>query len=298
MFVPAKGDTFTYDLTFTNLTDGSRTFEYWTKVIGPGGFAIDPLLSPQALTLRPNETVLIDTTELPVPFNAVPGEYSLIVYAGTYQSDTVDTDTTMFTKLQSISCDEISSFRARCRPGGLIQARLSLTNTSHTGESIEFTIDQFPYQVTIGANGQAQFAQTGFNPGVHDVELTNPASCLPPTTVTCTAGMTKQGDNFWEDDESWEIPTATTLFDNYPNPFNPSTTFRYGLSEPAQVSLKIYNTLGQLVKTVVDEFQAEGYYTPTWDGKNDEGESVASGLYIYRFSSGTFVDSKKMMLMK
>jgi len=88
------------------------------------------------------------------------------------------------------------------------------------------------------------------------------------------------------------------LLGNYPNPFNPSTTFRYGLSEPAQVSLKVYNMLGQLTRTIVDEQQLEGYHEVVWDGRNEVGATVASGTYVYRLASGTFVETKRMLLIR
>jgi len=96
----------------------------------------------------------------------------------------------------------------------------------------------------------------------------------------------------------WETPTTTALLGNYPNPFNPSTTFRYGLAEPQQVSLRIYNTLGQLVRTVVNDFQAEGYHEAVWDGRNETGSTVASGIYVYRMTAGSLVETRKMLLMK
>jgi hypothetical protein len=297
-FVPAEGDTFAYTLTFTNHTAQTQVIDWWTKVVRPEGNPIDPLSGPVVLVLEGFETVAVDTPLLPVPFNAVTGDYQLIAYIGRYLADTLHTDTTDFHKLPAIPCQDISRFQARCRPGGNVQARVILTNTSHTGDVVTFSIDAFPYQATVGVNGRALLSVTGFNPGIHTVELTDPAGCFPATTVNCTAGMAKQGDEFWEDDESWEIPTATTLFDNYPNPFNPSTTFRYALGEPAQVSLKIYNTLGQLVKTVVDEFQAEGYYTPTWDGRNETGATVSSGIYLYRITAGKFTETRKLIMMK
>jgi hypothetical protein len=93
-------------------------------------------------------------------------------------------------------------------------------------------------------------------------------------------------------------PAQTSLLGNYPNPFNPSTTFRYGLSEPGQVSLKVYNMLGQLVRTVVEDHQVEGYHEAVWDGRNDIGSTVSSGIYIYRMTVGSVVETKRMILMK
>ena len=94
------------------------------------------------------------------------------------------------------------------------------------------------------------------------------------------------------------IPRRSELFQNYPNPFNPSTTFSYGLAEPGQVSLTIYNMLGQLIRTVVDEHQVEGYHEVAWDGRNEVGAAAASGIYVCRMIAENHVETKRMILIK
>lgn len=88
------------------------------------------------------------------------------------------------------------------------------------------------------------------------------------------------------------------LHQNYPNPFNPSTTIAYTLKENANVTLKIYNMLGQEVKTLVSAHQAAGVKEVAWDGTNNAGAQVASGIYIYRLEANDFVASRRMLLMK
>ncbi len=95
-----------------------------------------------------------------------------------------------------------------------------------------------------------------------------------------------------------EIPTRFGLEQNYPNPFNPTTVISYQLSAVSNVKLVIYNTLGQQVRTLVSGSQNTGSYTVQWDGRSDLGEKVASGMYLYRITAGSFVQTKKMMLMK
>lgn len=94
------------------------------------------------------------------------------------------------------------------------------------------------------------------------------------------------------------IPETFSLAQNYPNPFNPSTEMAYDLPTPGHVKFEIYNILGQNVKTLVDEYQDAGTYKVTWDGDDNTGSSVASGVYFYRVSAGEFKDIKKMVLMK
>ena len=119
-------------------------------------------------------------------------------------------------------------------------------------------------------------------------------------------------------EEPTSIPTGFALYENYPNPFNPSTKIpftvhgsRFMVHSPIHTSLKIYNVLGQKVRTLVDEPKTQGSYEVIWDGKDDEGKDVASGIYFYQLtvrqahrpeqSGGTVEDrtlTKKMLLLR
>ncbi|MDQ7818088.1 MAG: FlgD immunoglobulin-like domain containing protein [Melioribacteraceae bacterium] len=95
-----------------------------------------------------------------------------------------------------------------------------------------------------------------------------------------------------------EIPTEFALSQNYPNPFNPTTSIKFAIPENANVQLNIYNMLGQKVRTIMDGMQDAGYYTVNWDGTNDLGSKVSSGIYIYRISAGKYNATMKMNLLK
>jgi hypothetical protein len=88
------------------------------------------------------------------------------------------------------------------------------------------------------------------------------------------------------------------LYPNYPNPFNPTTTIRFSLPEANRVSLRIYNSMGQLVRTLLSENRDAGYHWVVWDAKNDNGQEVAAGVYIYRITAGRYIGSKQMILVK
>lgn len=98
------------------------------------------------------------------------------------------------------------------------------------------------------------------------------------------------------------IPKSFELAQNYPNPFNPSTTISYDLQETGSAAnrteLAIFNMLGQKVVTLVDDYQTPGIYEVVWDGTNTGGSRVASGVYLYRLTSGNEVQTKKMLLLK
>ena len=95
-----------------------------------------------------------------------------------------------------------------------------------------------------------------------------------------------------------DVPTSFTLEQNFPNPFNPSTTIRFAVPKRTQVTLTVYNTLGQRVATLVNEAKNEGFYAIRWNGRSDQGFSVASGMYFYHITAGNFTASRKMLLIK
>jgi len=120
------------------------------------------------------------------------------------------------------------------------------------------------------------------------------------------------GDNFqnlWFDNRAWpvdveeemteeEVPAEFSLSSNYPNPFNPETRISYFIPRVSHVKLQIFNILGHKIRTLVDEDQAAGRKGVLWDGRDDQGEQVASGVYLYRLQAGDLSESKKMVLMR
>jgi hypothetical protein len=94
------------------------------------------------------------------------------------------------------------------------------------------------------------------------------------------------------------LPTVYSLSQNYPNPFNPTTTINFALPEASHVSLDIYNVLGQKVRTLVNEPLAANNYEVEWDGRNETGSEVASGIYFYKLQTDNFVNTKKMILSR
>jgi flagellar hook assembly protein FlgD len=94
------------------------------------------------------------------------------------------------------------------------------------------------------------------------------------------------------------LPAAFTLEQNYPNPFNPTTSIRFSLPVRSEVSLQIYNLLGQEVKTVFAGELPAGTHTQVWDGTNDANNRVTSGVYFYRLTYGGQSTTKKMTLIK
>ena len=100
------------------------------------------------------------------------------------------------------------------------------------------------------------------------------------------------------------IPTSApsevktfALYQNYPNPCTHNTTISYAIPKSGNVSLKVYNIKGQLVKTIVDAHKEEGYYTATWDGKDENGKPVSSGIYFYKLETDNSQSQIRKMLL-
>jgi hypothetical protein len=114
-------------------------------------------------------------------------------------------------------------------------------------------------------------------------------SPILPTDVSTMTGV---------EEKDAKLPERFALWQNYPNPFNPTTIIRYDLPRSSHVQLVIYNLLGKVVRTLVDAKEASGFKQVTWDGANDAGERVTSGIYIYRIEAEGFAATRKPTLLR
>jgi alpha-tubulin suppressor-like RCC1 family protein len=169
-----------------------------------------------------------------------------------------------------------------------------LATDSHTIDGIMQVV---VYGLTPGAGikpGQALYIPVAVRDGspsltLTDIILVNPSAQRVDVTLGETTIVVKDV----------AVPTSFALDDARPNPFNPSTTISYAVSEQAHVTLIIYNVLGQQVIRLVDTDHVQGNYSVVWNGSNDRGLSVASGVYVYRITSSTgYTDTKRMTLLK
>ncbi len=145
-----------------------------------------------------------------------------------------------------------------------------------------------------GINGEDNEFPSGDN-RLTLVDDSSPTFLAPVETFGTFTGIEDQGDD-------WRLPSGYSLYQNYPNPFNANTAISYHLSavggRRSAVSLKIYNILGQEVRTLVNKEQAPGYHSVSWNGRNDRGEEVTSGVYLYRLKAGNYTKAMKMVLLK
>jgi hypothetical protein len=95
-----------------------------------------------------------------------------------------------------------------------------------------------------------------------------------------------------------ELPTSYALLGNYPNPFNPETTIGFALPERSLVTLAVYDVLGQQVRVLVSRALPAGQHQVVWDGRDELGRPVSSGVYMYRLQAGAFSQLKRMVMIK
>ncbi|HQV33524.1 MAG TPA: T9SS type A sorting domain-containing protein [Calditrichia bacterium] len=150
----------------------------------------------------------------------------------------------------------------------------------NTGEWTNYVTDSVAVTLNPGYDNTIRFETTGNDFGNLDevTILPQPLTAIEPSDGT--------------------IPIRYKLFQNQPNPFNPATLIRYHLPHPGRVQLAVYNIIGQRIIYLVDEEQRAGEKMVRWDGMDQRGRPVGSGIYIYRLQVGDFVESKQMLLVR
>ncbi len=144
-----------------------------------------------------------------------------------------------------------------------------------------------------------------FNNG--DYHLTENSPCIdagdPNSPDDPDSTIADLGAFFYEapngvDDYSGGLPSRISLSQNYPNPFNPTTAIEYSLPRQSNVSIEIFDILGRNVRRLLNETKSAGMYKVMWDGTDQNGISVATGIYLYQIQANDFVQTKKMLLLK
>jgi len=145
----------------------------------------------------------------------------------------------------------------------------------------------------------------GGNPSNYHLQANSPCvNAGDPASPTDPDGTRADMGAFYFDigtvgvTENFQLPTTYFLGQNYPNPFNPETAIRFQLPQATHVVLKIYNLLGEEIRTLMDADCEAGRHSLHWDGKDNQGQAIASGVYLYRLQAGSFMKTKKMNLLR
>ncbi|UCG50444.1 MAG: S8 family serine peptidase [Candidatus Latescibacterota bacterium] len=138
---------------------------------------------------------------------------------------------------------------------------------------------------------------TGFPEGTYalELELTTNDPLIPRYEIPVRMNVSDEVSAARRQDV---VPTHNRLYQNIPNPFNPTTTISYDVAESGRVTLTIYDVKGRRVRRIVDDERPAGRYRTKWDGRNGAGDLVASGVYFVRLELGTFVQTRKMIFLK
>ena len=158
------------------------------------------------------------------------------------------------------------------------------------------------YQLTVVDTKTGRAAQVG---DILEISVRSPGSQIgvQPLRHTVTAEDVKQSRIELGNLIVYEIPTETELLPNFPNPFNPETWIPYRLAEDAFVTLTIYDTAGAVVRSIDVGYKSAAVYESRtkaiyWDGRNEFGEGVASGVYFYHLSAGDYSATRKMLIIR
>jgi hypothetical protein len=135
---------------------------------------------------------------------------------------------------------------------------------------------------------------------LHNLRLTMVVKLMDDTTITCIDSTDSLFDLGGTDaaEEPLLLPNRFALDQNYPNPFNPTTSIRFSVPFTSTIKVQIFNSTGQLVRTLTDAEYSSGVYSLTWDSRSDNGLPVGAGLYFCRMSGTNFTQTNKMLLLK
>jgi hypothetical protein len=172
----------------------------------------------------------------------------------------------------------------------------TLQVTSISTSNSQFSVDSTFFNLASGAK---QIIQVTFAPtqgGNQNTVLQ--ISSNDPSNGSVEIYVTGVGEQITSISETSGLPTQYAVKQNYPNPFNPNTVIHYQLPQRSEVSLVVYDLLGKQIRSLLNRTVEAGYHNVEWDGKNNSGTQVSSGIYIYWFKANEFTHSYKMILMK
>ena len=160
-------------------------------------------------------------------------------------------------------------------------------------------IDQNNVRLTIGARDNDGTMQEFFQGQIDELAIYNRALLNGEIAAIFAAGSDGNCKSITGTEEDLiETPNEIHLSQNYPNPFNPDTEIQFQLPASSHILLNIYNTNGQQIRTLVDGVQQAGLHTFVWNGQDNNGKPLSSGIYLYRLQTGSFSQVRKMTLLR
>jgi len=255
-----------------------------------------------------------------IAYRILPSEtYQIISNPGTWTAEIVsfileakangDVDIVFPINAESTLPVELSYFNAIYATQGYVTISwVSQSETNHSGYNILRGEDRnyanaikinpvlINAGIELGTQTSYKFTDSEFAPNtvyyywLESIALNGETQYFGPVSVTT-------GENGSEP-ETPEFPIVTKLYNAYPNPFNPNTVLSYSIPEPTTVTLEIYNSKGQRIRSFTNTHNSAGTFKTNWDGKDEAGKTVGSGVYIYLMKTDNFQQSKKMLMTK
>jgi Leucine-rich repeat (LRR) protein/pimeloyl-ACP methyl ester carboxylesterase len=276
-------------------------------VVGPNIAGYSPV--PTAITIHPHRTDVYEFITYPADASATNN------FAGGDAEPQVFGNTGVTMDFSSGPGGTVSVYRFDDPPPGTTK---SATLPHYWDVDSDFSDSSFLVTITFDydesevlASGLAEaelkiaYYDTLWHPMTTNVDMDNNQVSVTSDHFSLFAIGSFTGTGIEEEPEVATLPSSSGLSQNYPNPFNPSTTIKYQLKgeSPSTKSsmfatLKIFNIRGQLVRTLVNEEKLPGSYSVIWDGKDQNGKQVASGVYFYRLEAGDYQETKRMVLLK
>jgi hypothetical protein len=240
--------------------------------------------------------------------NAGSGSAGLIVASEYVPEDTLD----VFVSVDNVGMErwgfQITALDGSNQPAGqfvITDALVTQTNTDGgTGRQYVFQTSEGTYSGIMDTSLGWAFRWVAPVTGTGDVTFwlnglaANAAIGASGDSTYAASRTITEAISVGIGDDMTVRPLEFSLAQNYPNPFNPSTEIAYQLSNPAAVDLSIYNTLGERVRVLERAAKSAGLYTLVWDGRDDAGRAVGSGVYLYRLSVDGRAEMRKMVLLK
>ena len=301
-----------------NISNNQMLFHVWSDSSGsPGSDLITPfLVTPAATVTNPYPMTVIDLSAYSSELSSLTGNFYIGFTVPSGTVNIVNSNTVVGARSFSFNGSTWSSvnnmdyeFRAIIEGGGSLPVELTTFTALSVNSGVELKwatateVNNYGFEVERKSNNT--WEDIAFVPGHGN---SNSPKQYSYTDKNLTNGNAFQyrlkqidNDGTFEYSNAIEINTVPARFElsqNFPNPFNPSTTIKYYTPKNSFVTLKVYDMLGREVTSLVNEQMSPGYHEVDWNGMDSKGESVSSGVYIYRLTAGNFTQTKKMNLLK
>jgi hypothetical protein len=265
-----------------------------------------PVYSDRAEAVQYNPDVAMNRGGEFVVAWTEPYEYSTMIYAQRYDSSGTPLDTNIMV------VDDPAMFPENPRVSLGDEGRLVVGWTDYGGDGSDIYYRSFSEGKADGSSSRLNTAEDGMLQDFPHIAILDKQlysvwrdNRFPGLGYSVFFNRRSLSGTAVEDSPEEEaMPTRFSLHQNYPNPFNLSTVIRYSIHsdgagrQPAQVSLVVYNLLGQIVRSLVIEQMPAGEYEVTWDGRNDRGDEMPSGMYFCKLTVGRQSTARKLLLLK